>query len=316
MGMYRLGDMIRMTRKSLSITQEQLCDGICSIETLSRIETGRQSPSRDTYELLMERMGRIRERAYSMLSVSDFKVLEKMKLFEDYIKLYDYHRAETVLNKIKKTLGNTVLDRQFILRAESIINYRLNRITVDKFLEGLQNAICLTIPEYGTISLSCWPLNINETRLLINISTAYAEKKEYDKGIYILEEVNNAMEQSYMDEQQRVDLQVIIINNLSKWYGLTGNYKKAIRISKNGVAICKKYKLGNVLPILLYNITWNMEQLIHKGVLPAVYKKECLKYLRQAYYIASAMQQPFTEQFIEKHVNTIYNNSFETFEIQ
>ena len=62
MARYRLGDIVRMTRKSLSITQEQLSEDICSVETLSRIETGRQNPGKDVYELLMERMGRIRDR--------------------------------------------------------------------------------------------------------------------------------------------------------------------------------------------------------------------------------------------------------------
>ena len=90
MGMYRLGDIIRMNRRALSITQEELCDGICSVETLSRMETGKQNPGRDIYELLMERMGRIRERAYSMLSISDIKVLDQMKQLEDHIKLYDF----------------------------------------------------------------------------------------------------------------------------------------------------------------------------------------------------------------------------------
>lgn len=309
MGMYRLGDMIRMTRKSLSITQEQLCDGICSIETLSRIETGRQSPSRDTYELLMERMGRIRERAYSMLSVSDFKVLEKMKLFEDYIKLYDYHRAEAVLNGIKKTLGNTILDRQFIIRGENLVNYRLNRISVNEFLEGLQEAIRLTIPQYGNISLANWPLNLNEAGLLINISTAYAEKEDYLKAIGILEEASSALKQSYMEDLQRAIIQTVVLNNLSKCYGLIGKHEKAIEIAKEGISISKIYKLGNVLSNMLYNISWNLEELIKKGLLPHDYKQDCLTYLEQAYYIASAMQQPFIEKFIENHLKTNYEGT-------
>src|SRR5690554_3724668 len=129
MGMYRLGDIIRMNRRALSITQEQLCDGICSVETLSRMETGKQNPGKDIYELLMERMGRIRERAYSMLSISDIKILDQMKQLEDYIKLYDYEAAEAILHDLKKNLGDSILDRQFLIRVESIINYRLNRIS-------------------------------------------------------------------------------------------------------------------------------------------------------------------------------------------
>lgn len=309
MGMYRLGDIIRMTRKSLSITQEQLCDGICSVETLSRMETGKQNPSKDIYELLMVRMGRIRERAYSMLSISDFKVLEKMKLFEDYIKLYDYNQAEILLNEIKEKLGNSILDRQFLTRAESLINYRLNKINTEEFLEGLQKALLFTIPKYGTISLSKWPLNFNEAMLLLNISTAYAEMEDYMKAIDILEDSNSAIEQSYMDEQQRVIMQVAISNNLSKWYGLIGSHEKAIEIANEGILICQKSKLGNVLPNLLYSVVWSKEQLIELGVLSPENKRDCLAYLKKAYYIALAMQQPFIAQFLEKHIITNYNSS-------
>lgn len=306
MGRYRLGDIIRMTRKSLSITQEQLSNEICSVETLSRIETGKQNPSRNIYELLMERMGRIRERAYSMLSVSDFKVLDKMKLFEEYIKLYEYVEAEKVYNDIKKNLGNSNLDKQFLIRAESIINYRLKRISVEEFLNGLQKAILITIPRYDTISLSSWPLTYNEAVLLINISTAYAEKKDYSSAISILRDAYEAMKQSYMDEQQRVLFQVTIANNMSKWYGLTYSYESAIAIANEGIEICRRFRLGNTLPNLIYCVVWCKEQLIDQGVMPQDFKRECLNSLLSAYYLASAMQQPFIAQFLEKHINANY----------
>jgi transcriptional regulator with XRE-family HTH domain len=308
MGKYRLGDIICMTRKSLSITQEQLCEGICSVETLSRVENGKQNPSRDTYELLMERMGRSRERAYSIMSISEYHILEKMKLFEDYIEIYDYVKAEIVLDEIKKTLGYTNLDRQFFIRAENIINYRLKRINAMVFLDNLENAILLTIPQYGKISLSRWPLNFHEVVLMLNISSAYAQNKNYIKAIEILEDAYNVMNQSYMDEQKRVLMQSTICNNLSKWYGLIDEYEKAIEIAKDGIEICKKHRLGHVLPNLLYSIVWNTEKLIDKGALPPERKKECMVFLKQSYYISCAMQQPFIEQFMLEHINAFYEN--------
>ncbi len=302
MGRYRLGDIIRLTRKSLSITQEQLCDGICSVETLSRMETGKQSPNRDTYELLMERMGRIRERAYSMLSISDFKVLEKMKLFEDCILQHDYKRAESTLQEIKLSLGNTILDKQFLIRAESLIRYRLNQTTTDEFLEGLKAAIRLTIPRYGTISLASWPLTYNEALLLLNISTAYAEKKDYEKAIKLLEEAKNALKLSYMDEQQRVVMQLSNIYNLSKWQSAIGSYEKSTETALEGIEICRKYKLCSALPQLIYCVAWNNEQLIHMGVLPQENLRECLLEFKRGYYLASAFQSPLIQQVFEGHV--------------
>jgi transcriptional regulator with XRE-family HTH domain len=314
MGRYRLGDIVRMTRKSLSITQEQLSDEICSVETLSRIENGSQNPSRDVYELLMERMGRIRDRAYSLLSVSDLKVLEQMKLFEDYIKQYDFIQAEAVLKQIKQSVGSSILDKQFIIRAESIVNYYQKRITAEEYLEASEKAIRLTIPKYGSISLSNWPLSFNEAQLLINISLVYADKKKYQCAINVIKDAYSAMKQSYMEEQQRAILQVSIANNLSKFYGLNGNHEEAIAIANEGIQICKKSKLGNALPNLLYGVAWNKEQLIDIGVLSVDFKNECLSYFKQAYYIATAMRLSIIKQLIKDHIMQHYKKTCELIE--
>lgn len=310
MGRYRLGDIVSMTRKALSITQEQLSEGICSIETLSRVESGRQNPSKDVYELLMERMGRVRERAYSMQSVSDFKALDLIRKFDKTLQAYDYHRADYILEDIVKMLGSTPLDKQFVIRAEGLVNYRLGRISTDEFLEELQKAIKITIPKYGKISLTNWPLTYSETVLILNLSTAYSEKGDYEKGIGTLKDVYSALKKSYMDEEQRVIMQIAVLNNLSKWHGLIESHDKAIEIAIEGIEICRKFKIGSVLPSLLYNYVWNNEQLIEKGALSPENKRECINNLKKAYYIASAMQQSYTMEFINKHMVMYYDLNF------
>ena len=40
MAYYRAGEVIKLNRIALNMTQEQLCEGICSVKTLSRIENG------------------------------------------------------------------------------------------------------------------------------------------------------------------------------------------------------------------------------------------------------------------------------------
>lgn len=307
MGRYRLGDIIRMTRKSLSITQEQLSEGICSIETLSRVESGRQNPSKDVYELLMERMGRVRERAYSMQSVSDYKVLNLIRKFEKCLQDYNFHKADYVLEDIVKMLGNTPLDKQFIIRAEGLVNYRLGRISTDEFLEELKKAIRITIPRYGEISLINWPLTFNETILLLNISTAYSEKGDYGKGIGTLEDVYSALKKSYMNEEQRVIMQIVVLSNVSKWYGLIESHDKAIEIAIEGIEICRKFKIGSALPILIYNNVWNKEQLIEKGELPPENKRECISRLKRAYYISCALKQSYMVQFLKNHLAANYD---------
>ena len=151
--------------------------------------------------------------------------------------------------------------------------------------------------------------NYNETVLILNISTAYSEKGDYQEGIRILEGAYSALRLSYMDEDQRVIMQVVILSNLSKWYGLIEKHQKAIETAIEGIEISKKFKIGNVLPTLLYNYAWNKEQLIEKGVLSQENKRECISYLRKAYYIASALQQSYAAKFIHKRMMSHYDTN-------
>ncbi|TAH74966.1 MAG: hypothetical protein EWM47_00880 [Anaerolineaceae bacterium] len=102
-------------------------------------------------------------------------------------------------------------------------------------------------------------------------------------------------------------MQVAVLYNLSKWYGLIGIHQKGIDASIEGIEICREFKIGNILPHLLYNYAWNKEQLIEKGVLSPENKRECISYLKRAYYIACAMQQSYIEQSIKGHVVMYYD---------
>lgn len=52
-----LGRTIRLLRKEKHLTQEQLTEGICSPVTISRIENGRQMPTKSVLDDLLSRLG-------------------------------------------------------------------------------------------------------------------------------------------------------------------------------------------------------------------------------------------------------------------
>lgn len=53
MAYYRAGEIIRLNRIALGMTQEELSEDICSVETLSRIENGHHKVKKETYKRLM-----------------------------------------------------------------------------------------------------------------------------------------------------------------------------------------------------------------------------------------------------------------------
>ena len=66
MASYTIGELIRDARERLHYSQEELCYGICTPSTLSRIENGLQTPGRKTLEGLMQRLG-VADRIYYFL---------------------------------------------------------------------------------------------------------------------------------------------------------------------------------------------------------------------------------------------------------
>ena len=54
---FPIGEVIRQRRMELGLTQEELCEGIYEPPTMSRIETGRQTPSRTKLNVLLQRLG-------------------------------------------------------------------------------------------------------------------------------------------------------------------------------------------------------------------------------------------------------------------
>lgn len=52
-----VGEVIKRKRIEMGLTQEELCEGICESFTISRIENGKQPPSRSTADALLQRLG-------------------------------------------------------------------------------------------------------------------------------------------------------------------------------------------------------------------------------------------------------------------
>ena len=67
------GSFFKRERKFSGLSQKELAQGICSVKTISRIETGRQIPSPAQFSMLIERLGVsgvIRDGVYPPISSS------------------------------------------------------------------------------------------------------------------------------------------------------------------------------------------------------------------------------------------------------
>ena len=298
---YRVGDIIRMTRLSMGMSQEKLSENICSVQTLSRIENGKCSVKRDVYRQLMERMGRNGEKSFAPLAVEDFDLLEDMERVNTYLSRHDYENVERELIKLRAQIGDEMLNVRYVKRKQMIVDYRMGRITKTKFLEGLEELIALTIPDYESLLDKVFPFMDEEIQLLLNIAGAYGELGENEKQISILNMLLRSIAAEYIGEGDAVQLKIMLMNNLAKAYGESDEHQTAIKISEEAIGIAKQYKLVRVLPNLYFEAAWNMIQQIEKGLRKAGDLEKARRYLRQGYAVGAISGKVFVKEAIERY---------------
>lgn len=66
MNEFKLGTYIKKRREELNISQEELCEGLCAVSSLSRIENNQQDPSRHLTKNLLDRLGLPNDRFFSL----------------------------------------------------------------------------------------------------------------------------------------------------------------------------------------------------------------------------------------------------------
>ena len=95
-----VGEMLRKCRLEKGITQRELCEGICSISTLSRIENGEQHPTRSVFNMLVSRMGEDIEYD-DYMGDYDYEVYNLTRMIMGYLERNEKAKANICIQKLQ-----------------------------------------------------------------------------------------------------------------------------------------------------------------------------------------------------------------------
>lgn len=286
MSNYKVGDIIRLTRISQGMTQEELCTNICSVQTLHRIENGKSAVKKDVYQQLMERMGRNGEKSFTAICVEDFELLDDMAELNTLLAKHEYEKVDKKIQQLKPKLKNNVINMQYIGKTEIVTNYRLGRITEKEYVKQLEKMINLSIPNYRKLLDTVFPFMDEEIIMLMNIASAYRENEQHKEAIKILRMLIRSLDTGYMDEKNAVHLKTILMNNMAKAYGELYEHQTAIEICEKAIAMAKDRKIIHILSNLYFELAWNIIQQIETGERAKEELALGKIYLRQGYAAA------------------------------
>ncbi len=291
MGEYNIGQFIYRSRKAVGLTQEQLChneDGVMcfSVETLSRIERGKQRPNYRTMREIMRRLGKENCFCTPYLKTADYRVLEMKRELKRAITLNDYWRAEELLEQIEDGLSlDYMTNRQYLIRTHALIDQRLGRITVEEELELMEIALQMTVHSYGTRAFSYEILLPEEVVMVCNIACCYGRLGNPQKALELLQSVDNMLNNETLQiNSYPSGIREMVSRNHILWIGEQGRYGEAILECNRAISDCVKRGTLNTLPSLYYARAYNMQRFreIYPDCLSDVTNKIKLDYIRCA----------------------------------
>lgn len=288
MSNYRAGDVIRMTRLAIGMSQEELSDNICSVQTLHRIENGKTRVKKELYARFMAKMERVPEKNYAVCVGKDMELLEERKLFEDAMERYDYKKADKYLKQMKEKADDNLITKQYLLKAEALVDYYCGRIDEEEKIKRLEEAVKVTLPDYEKYLEKEFPFTEQEIMNLMSIAIVYCHLDKQEKAIKLYEKLLKCLDMNYIIGEYVEHMKIAIMRNLSVVYAEIKKYEKALLLNEECLKLAKENNEGINLAVILSDRAGIILGEIEKGEREELDKHIAEKCLRQSYYLSAA----------------------------
>lgn len=257
-----LGEVIRQRRLELGLTQEQLCEGICEPVTVSRLERGVQTPSRNRINAILQRLGLPEDRYYAILSREEtqISVLEKEivayniryeRAAEEYLPgirqeaLEKHRQLEAVMDQ------DDTVARQLILRSRALLGGEDGAMSLDEQLQLMMDAIRLTSPGFDLEEVGQGLYTEEEIKIINYIAITYSRKGDHDQAADILKQLLRYIQKKLKDMPPRRTHIWLIAYSLCRQLAVIGRYKTAIEYAELGRDLCIRFRHYQLLPDFL-----------------------------------------------------------------
>lgn len=244
-----LGDYIKQKRLDLGLTQEQLCDGICEPMTLSRLENGKQTPSRNRINALLQRMGLPDDRYFALLSKNE---LEMEALQKEIVACNVTERVAEGFEKLAQFEALAAPDdqiaQQFALRSRVLLGRLEGRYTPMEQITLLMQAIRLTVPRFDLENIESFLYTKDEITIINQIGLAYSDDGQNKKAAEIYYQLLRYVRKHFKETITSIGMLPLVLYNYARVLDLCGRYEDGADIAQQCRKACIQYGHYQELP--------------------------------------------------------------------
>ena len=260
---FPIGEVLKIRRTMFGMTQEQLCDGICSVKSLRRAEQGKTDIQREVREKLLKRLGLSGQLQWTRLITSDREVVRLAERLAKYQNGQNYVETRKLLERLKaKVTMEIPQNKQFIIETEALLDYYEKKISMRKFVDCETEILKQTLKEndfrkMGKIYLTEMEITCicNRWRGLKNEE----KKKDIQFLLNIYEEYS-----SKNGIANAISMYEFVTEGAVSELGNMGEHELAILIDNKSIKESLKCRRLIHIDYKLYDIFWNTQEILKK----------------------------------------------------
>lgn len=244
-----LGEYIKQKRLDLGLTQEQLCDGICEPMTLSRLENGKQTPSRNRINALLQRMGLPDDRYFALLSKNE---LEMEALQKEIVACNVTEQVAEGFEKLAQFEALAAPDdqiaQQFILSSKVLLGRLDGRYMPREQIGMLMQAIRLTVPRFDLENIESFLYTKDEITIINQIGLAYSDDGQNKKAAEIYYQLLRYVRKHFKETITLIGALPLVLYNYARVLDLCGRYEEGAELAQECRKACIQYGHYQELP--------------------------------------------------------------------
>lgn len=273
---YCIGDVIRIRRRMFGMTKEQLCEGICSVKTLTRIEHKKAKTQMPIVRALFERLGLCTEYIRARVITSDYEVLKLAEQCARYENNYKIEKWEPCLDKLEQKLCMDIpQNKQTVMHSRYFLKYMRREFERDELREKLIEIIGYTIPLEYVMKPGEKFLSREERTYIRNIGV-FTELTKDNPYMRVIQEI---CEQDEINNDVRVHIgkYEFLMSGVIEYLGEIGEYDRSSELGTRLITKSLVHRRTGIVARTLYNNLWNEQQKSEHPFMRDAYLEKVLK---------------------------------------
>ena len=260
---FSMKDVLRIRREMLGLTQEQLCEGICSVKSLRRAEKGQTDMQRETLKKVLNRLGLSGQMQWSRLITSDREAIRMAEELADYINDRKFSVASKQLESLKSRIDLDIpQNKQYFLEKQALLEFEQGKVTREEFVKMEKEALECTLRAENLYRKENVYLTEQEITCIRNSWRGMEgkEKRELIDLIFRLYDnyaLNNGLSQA-------ISMYEFIAESAVNELGNNGEHVRAEEIDRKVIKASLSCRRIWDVHYNLYDILWNENEIMKK----------------------------------------------------